>query len=74
MENDRTLEFKKIEELWLCLQKIALHPLNIINIKGQHSDDEVLVEDVKTFLMAVLGIQVNFSHSSRENDHDLLEF
>jgi len=32
MENDRTIEFKKIEELWLCLQKVALHPLYLINI------------------------------------------
>ena len=31
MENDRTMEFKKIEEMWLYLQKIAHHPMHFIN-------------------------------------------
>ena len=30
MENDRTMEFSKIEEMWLFLQKVANHPMHLI--------------------------------------------
>lgn len=67
MENDRTMEFKKIEELWLYLSKVAKHPLHLIN--NSEAPDEVFVEDIKTFLMAVFGIYNKFGDlQNKQND------
>ena len=54
MQNDNTLEFKRVEEIWLCLLESA-RSLSMEMVAPQM----VQLGDVKLFLMAILGVTGN---------------
>jgi len=68
MENDKSQEFKKVEEIWLCLLRCAQHPSQKKTTKKQ----VISVGDTKLFLMAIFGIRGN-KRLGRDED-GLIEF